>query len=136
MPSRIAERDILVGNIAVYLKAHRDMENPPLGITASNGEAIHARLIGLRSAVREHQTEEKTLSAKRMEAGKNLRKRMQSLIQELRLLLGPDDVRWTAFGFDSPAERRRKNADARAKAKAEAKVEEIKIAELPLAKAA
>jgi hypothetical protein len=129
IPTKCADRIVMVGALAEYLLDHPAVENDSLGVTAAIGTKIHTRLSTLQAAILDHESKEGELSTQRTRALTALRKRIQDLVDELGQLLPDDDQRWIAFGLDTPASRKRKRAAARAAAAAEA---DSKITQLPV----
>lgn len=102
IPQGEAGLTTLVEDLAGYLAAHTDRENPDLGVTAAAAVTLLGRLQTARAAI----------DAKRMGCAQcredrdaklmALRKRLSGLCKELSQRLGPLDGRWRDFGFNLP----------------------------------
>lgn len=76
---------------------------PHAEVTASRAQALHTQLSNARQAVSD--AEQAQLKAKnaREAAYAALRRRLIGFVDELTLLLGPDDPRWEVFGLNIPS---------------------------------
>jgi hypothetical protein len=94
----------MLGELRAYLVANPGHENAPLSITAA---ACTSRITGLgnaRATANQSVRDLGDAKATNDTAIKTLYTRMTGLRAELDQILGDDDPRWYAFGFDRPAD--------------------------------
>jgi hypothetical protein len=92
--------------LRAFLQTHPDCELPKLSAS------LDCSLIGCQTAAESIDAAKTASQASNIEAGttkqnfdlalQQARAKLTGLRQELALLLGPDDARWYAFGFDRP----------------------------------
>jgi hypothetical protein len=112
-PAAMPKRMALLKRIATYLADHPEFENAPLHVTALKGEALHERYTGARDAVLASKSREDSLSTTRKAKREALRKRINSLQNELGQKLEDNDSRWLSFGLTPPADIKEKRRNAR-----------------------
>lgn len=96
-----------IGTIAIYLALHPTYEIPPGGAlaetTSARAQALHGQLSDARQAVNQAKKARRDAKNARDDAFAVLRKRLIAFVDELTLLLGPEDPRWEIFGLNIPA---------------------------------
>lgn len=103
VPSTIAERQALLGMLKLYFTANAAQEVAGLNVTAARANTLFNALSDTRSAVNAGLTLIGQKKALRDVADVDLRKSLRGTIDELGLLLAPDDPRWLNFGLNLPA---------------------------------
>ena len=95
---------VLAGSLGTYLSANTAQEVAALQVTVTRAGEIITALDATRNAVT---AARQTAAAKRElrdTAFTALRTRLRGLADELKQLVGRDDLRWRAFGLNVPAE--------------------------------
>ena len=94
----------LLGQLRAYFIAHPVHENPPLGIGAAAADAQAGLVSDGRRISNNSNADHGAAKQSRDAARRTLYRRMSGLLAELKQLLGDDDSRWYAFGFERPAD--------------------------------
>lgn len=102
VPGTLPERQALLSALQAYFTANPMAENAPLNITATVAGQRFTTLSDARSAVHAGVTARGQKKALRDLAEAQLRARLRGTIDELLLLLPPEDPRWFAFGLVPP----------------------------------
>lgn len=96
-----------LAQLAIYLSQHPTYEVPAAGVrpevTTARTSAVHTALSDARDAANVAATTQGLKKAAKDAAMKRLRRRLMALVDELGLLLGPDDPRWETFGLNIPS---------------------------------
>jgi len=95
---------VLVGSLGTYLSANAGREIAALQVTATRAGELITALDNTRNSVTNGR---QTAAAKRElrdTAFTTLRTRLRGLADELKQLIGRDDLRWRVFGLSVPAE--------------------------------
>jgi hypothetical protein len=95
---------VLLGALASYFSANPTREVAALQVTASRAGEVITALDSSRNAVSNARQDASANHEARETAFKALRVRLRGLADELKQLIGRDDVRWRAFGLNIPAE--------------------------------
>lgn len=95
---------VLVGSLGTYLTANAAKEVAALQVTAARATEIITALDNTRNAVSAARQASAAKRELRDTAFNTLRTRLRGLADELKQLIGRDDVRWRAFGLNVPAE--------------------------------
>lgn len=94
----------LLSEIRACLLAHPEYENAPLNFTVGDTMARMDEITAARAASNASVQALGEAKAAAATARRTLHRRLTGLRAELAQLLGPDDARWYAFGFDRPAD--------------------------------
>lgn len=95
---------VLVGSLGAYLSANATQEVAALQVSAARAAEIITALDNTRNAVSAARQSAAARRELRDVAFAALRTRLRGLADELKQLIGRDDVRWRAFGLNVPAE--------------------------------
>ena len=104
VPRTQDERFALLASLKAYFTGHAAHESTDMEVTAALADAAHTTISNARAALGQKITESGQAKAARDTAERNLRLRMTGLIDELTILLGPEDPLWHAFGLNRPAD--------------------------------
>jgi hypothetical protein len=102
VPTTQSERQALLLSLKNYFNANPEQANPPLKLTAARAAALFAALSAARHAAAAGNTDCGNKKNLRDDAVAALRKRIISLINELKQLLEDHDSHWLAFGLNLP----------------------------------
>ena len=92
----------LLAGIKTFLTANPALENAPLNFMAARAQALHDELLNQRIGVAEAKSSRRTLSATRTGKAKLVRRRLRSLIDDLKVAMPNLDPRWLEFGLNIP----------------------------------
>jgi hypothetical protein len=95
---------VLLGALGTYFSANTAKEVAALQVTAVRAGELVTALDGTRNAVIAARQAAAAKREARDAAFTALRTRLRGLADELKQLIGRDDVRWRAFGLNVPAE--------------------------------
>lgn len=104
IPSTQDGRFDLLASLKAYFTNHAAHESDDMEVTAALADAAHTAVSNARATLGQKITESGQAKVARDNAEKNLRLRMNGLIDELTILLGPEDPLWHAFGLNRPAD--------------------------------
>ncbi len=104
LPTTQDDRFALLSSLKAYFTNHAAHASVDLGVTAALADAAHIAISNARATLGLKITECGQAKAARDTADANLRKRMNGLIDELTIVLPPDDPRWHGFGLSRPAD--------------------------------
>jgi len=110
VPGTQEERLSLCASLKDYFTANTARENAPLNVTAANAAAKFTALSDARTGVNNGNTISGQKRDLRDGAVDQLKNRLRGLIAELGQLLGDNDPRWDAFGFNTPGAAERPDA--------------------------
>jgi hypothetical protein len=104
VPTTQDKRFNSIKTLAIYLSQHPTYEvpggTPHTEVTASRGQALHSQLGNARQAMSDADLAQLQAKSARETAYATLRRRLIAFVDELTLLLGPDDPRWEVFGLN------------------------------------
>ncbi|NCO42687.1 MAG: hypothetical protein GW892_28775, partial [Armatimonadetes bacterium] len=102
VPTTAADRQALLSSLQTYFTSHPEHQIEQLNVTAARAEVLFTTLSAARTAVNAGLAASGAKKAARDAAETTLRHRLRAVIDELSLLLPPDDPRWYAFGLLPP----------------------------------
>jgi len=120
-PWKLEERVALLEKLGKFFNKRSAWENEDYGVTAAIFTQRAAALKGASDAKRAQDLKHKELSKERLTLAARLRTRLSNLIKEVKHVLAPDDIRWEAFGLESPAGERTASSKEAKTQKAKAK---------------
>jgi hypothetical protein len=107
VPTTQDKRFNSINTLAIYLSQHPTYEvpggTPHTEVTATRAQALHSQLGNARQAVSDADLAQLHAKSARETAYATLRRRLIAFVDELTLLLGPDDPRWEVFGLNIPS---------------------------------
>jgi hypothetical protein len=103
VPEVFAKRLSLLSSLARYFELKPEHESTDMGATVVICQATFEALSDARSAVNHHKSALRTAVIAKNAAFKKLRKCWRGLIDELWILLPPNDTRWLRFSLKLPA---------------------------------
>jgi hypothetical protein len=103
LPRQQDARFTLLQALKNYFTVVPANESADMGATAAACDAAWAALSTARQAVANAESAQTLAFTARTAATDTLRKRVRGLIDELTLLLAPDDAKWEDFGLSIPA---------------------------------
>jgi hypothetical protein len=103
VPDTRDKRFTLLDALKNYFTAKPTDESADMGATAALCQAQWTAISTARQAVANAESAQTLAFAARTAATDTLRKRVRGLIDELTLLLAPDDAKWEDFGLSIPA---------------------------------
>ncbi len=107
VPKSDDDRFTSINTIAIYLSQHPQYEVPAGGpmqeVTYAKAQALHTQLSDARTAVNDAKRDQKAAKTARDAGYAALRRQLIAFVDELTLLLGPDDARWELFGLNVPS---------------------------------
>lgn len=104
VPGTQDQRFTLLGKLKEYFTNNPAHQAPNQDVTAADATARHTALSDAREAHSQSETNQNSARNARNTAERALRKRVRAFIEELVVLLGPDDPRWDAFGLSRPSD--------------------------------
>lgn len=104
MPGEQSLRFNLLASLKAHFTSHPAHESVDMEATAALADAAHTAYSNARNTLADKITLSGQKKAARDTAVANLRLRMNGLIAELEVLMGPEDPRWHAFGLNRPAD--------------------------------
>jgi len=128
-PATMEGRRRLLEELAKFLAKHPNWESTEPEVSATILASRAKSLQEAMAADEAHDRSHKIVVEERAVAGAQVRARLRSLINELEIVLSPDDARWADFGLESPAEERarkparQRKSESNAEAKATGKYE-------------
>ena len=93
----------LLNSLKVWFTANPAAESDDMDATAAKCAAAHAAVSNARQAVNQAESAQATAKATAETASRTLRKRVRGVIEELGTVLADDDVRWSDYGLNVPA---------------------------------
>lgn len=98
------ERFSMLASLKAYFTANPAHASVDMETTAELAQAAHTAVSRARTELRAKMALMGAAKAARDVAEANLRLRMNGLVGELEVLLGPEDARWHSFGLNRPAD--------------------------------
>jgi len=125
VPDKAEARLLQLGVLAKFLGKNPAAENEALGVTAAKAKAAAKNLKTAMGELTTNEQAQQALEAKCERLASQLRKRLRTLIGELKEVLSQDDPRWEELNLVTPATHRAGKAarDRKAKKKSEARAE-------------
>lgn len=106
VPKDNLSRIALASALEFYLTNNPDEERADMEVTAEMAGMIAETMLGLEAEVTDAKEALQAASAQRLPARATALSLIGSLVANLKRKLAPDDPRWIAFGFNTPAARR------------------------------
>jgi len=111
LPKTASGREQLIKDLAAYFADHPGYELPTITVTAARAKELQLALTETRSSTKSHKGDQGTLRDARDAAVATLRRRLSSVVTELRVHLADDSPLWKAFGLTAPALLIQRDAD-------------------------